>query len=174
MKDFRLPIRGLSFAAICIVILISGCSSDKKEESSARMSAPQKTEAPPQGAETTEMNSEGMITIYADLFTTHTKGPVEFPHDKHNKKFNVACNECHHVYENGKNIWNKEAKPEKCEVCHNEPTVKKEKSLPPDLQKKNLKLAFHNKCLGCHRKRKAENPELNPPTTCSGCHKKAE
>lgn len=174
MKDFRLPMRIISLAVICIVVLVSGCSSDKKEEPSADISTPQKTEEQKPGKETTEMNSEGMMTIYAELFTTHTKGPVIFPHDKHNKEFKIACNECHHIYENGKNVWNEDIKPDKCEKCHNEPTVKKEKSLPPDLQKKNLKLAFHNKCLACHRKRKAENPELKSPTTCSGCHKKME
>jgi len=174
MKEFRLPVRVFPLAVICITILVLGCSSDKKEKPSSDMNAPQKIEDQTPASDSTVMTSEGVITLYADLFTTHTKGPVMFPHDKHQKEFNIACNECHHIYENGKNVWNKDLKPAKCETCHTEPTVIKEKSLSLDLQKKNLKLAFHNKCLGCHRKRKAENPELKSPTTCTGCHKKGK
>jgi hypothetical protein len=61
---------------------------------------------------------------------------------------------------------------QKCEACHDEPTHKGEKTLSKDLQKRNLKLAFHNNCRTCHRKAKKENPNTDAPTTCGKWHEK--
>jgi hypothetical protein len=103
-------------------------------------------------------------------FPTPTKGPVEFSHQKHNVDYKVACNQCHHKYQDGKNVW-KEGEPvEKCSKCHTEMTVEGEKKLPPDQQKLNLKLAFHGECQGCHQKMKKENPNTKAALTCNTCH----
>ena len=159
----------LAFSTVFFV----GCAPEKEQGIAEDKSTAQQTEEtkPVEDSKEDTASSE-TITIYAKLFTEHTKGPVRFTHDKHGKDYKIACNECHHIYENDKNIWNEEIKVEKCEVCHNEPTVKREKTLPEDLQKKNLKLAFHNNCRMCHRKMKSENPDSKAPTTCSGCHEK--
>lgn len=77
---------------------------------------------------------------------------VTFSHATHSKSFN--CTECHHTYKG-------EGAIEKCSKCHGE----KEEG-----KKVSLKNAFHNKCNGCHKAKKAEGK--NPPTACSGCHKK--
>ena len=174
MKNLNGCIRYYFFTAVCVFIFVSACSSEKPAPPPEDTSAPKKTEEQTSAADLKKPapDSEGVITIYAELFSTHTKGPVLFTHDKHHKEYKIACNECHHIYENGKNIWTEEKKTETCDVCHNEPTVKKEKSLSPDLQKKNLKLAFHNNCRLCHRKLKAEDASIKAPTTCSGCHEK--
>ncbi len=110
------------------------------------------------------------IIILSPLWKEHTRGGVAFTHENHEKKYKVECDECHHVYENGKNVWKKGIPVSKCEVCHNEGTVKGETKLSPDVKKKNLKLAFHGNCQGCHRKLKRENPESKAPTVCSKCH----
>lgn len=103
-------------------------------------------------------------------FPNPTKGPVEFSHQKHNVEYKIACNQCHHKYQDGKNVW-KEGEPvEKCSKCHTEMTVEGEKKLPPDQQKLNLKLAFHGECQGCHQKMKKENPSTKAALTCSTCH----
>ena len=112
------------------------------------------------------------MIIVSSLFKTHTKGEVRFTHERHAKDYNIACDECHHVYKDGKNVWQQGMPVEKCQDCHDEATVKGEKKLAPDVQKRNLKLAFHKNCVTCHRNVKKENPETTAPTTCTTCHKR--
>jgi hypothetical protein len=114
------------------------------------------------------------IVIKAKLWKDHTKSPVTLSHKKHNEEYKVKCEECHHVYEDGKNVWKEGDKVQKCMECHNEPTIKGEKKLSKDKQKLNLKLAFHNNCQGCHKKLKKKDREKYSeiPTTCIKCHPK--
>jgi hypothetical protein len=133
-------------------------STQKKEEKVVG-----KTEMPP-----------AEILILSPLWKEHTRPGVAFTHENHERKYRVACNECHHIYENGKNVWKKGMPVSKCEVCHNEGTVKGETKLSPDVKKKNLKLAFHGNCQGCHRKLKREDSESKAPTVCSKCHSRKE
>lgn len=111
-----------------------------------------------------------VITIKAGLWTSHTKAPVEFTHKKHAEDYKIACTDCHHKFENGKNVWKEGDPVQKCEACHNEPTIQGEKKLPPEQQKLNLKLAFHENCVGCHQKLKKDKPDTKAPVTCTGCH----
>jgi hypothetical protein len=113
------------------------------------------------------------ITIQSTLWPQVTKGPVTFSHKKHAGEYKVTCTECHHVYKEGKNEWKEGDKVQKCQECHNEPTIQQEKKLPPDQQKLNLKLAFHNNCQECHKKYKKEHTDSKIPVTCAGCHPKA-
>ncbi len=113
-----------------------------------------------------------VITLKATLWSEHTKSPVTFSHKKHSAEYKVACSECHHKYEDGKNVWNEGDPIQKCQECHTEPTIKGEKQLAPEKQKLNLKLAFHNNCQGCHKKLKMKDREkyADIPTTCTECH----
>ncbi|MBW1641603.1 MAG: cytochrome c3 family protein [Deltaproteobacteria bacterium] len=173
MKNKWIYTKRVFLALICAAVLFIGCSPEKEMDiSQDKSKAQQPEETKPVEDSKAEADSSETITIYAQLFTEHTKGPVKFTHDKHSKEYKVACNDCHHIYENGKNVWKEGMEVDKCEVCHNEPTVKREKTLSPDVQKKNLKLAFHNNCRACHRKIKSEDPAIKAPTTCSGCHDK--
>jgi Ni/Co efflux regulator RcnB len=114
------------------------------------------------------------ITIESTLWKDHTKSPVDFNHKKHQEDYKIKCEECHHVYKDGKNIWKKGDEVKKCQECHNEPTIKGEKKLPKAQQKLNLKLAFHNNCTACHKKLKKEDRKkyAKIPTTCVKCHPK--
>jgi hypothetical protein len=114
------------------------------------------------------------VVIKATLWTDHTKSPVMLSHKKHAEEYKVSCTDCHHVYKDGKNTWKEGDKVQKCQECHNEPTIKGEKKLPKDKQKLNLKLAFHNNCQGCHKKlKKADKTKYAKiPTTCIKCHPK--
>lgn len=111
-----------------------------------------------------------MATIKAALWPTPTKAPVQLTHKKHADEYKIACADCHHKYEGGKNVWKEGDPVQKCEACHTEPTIQGEKKLPPDQQKLNLKLAFHENCVGCHQKTKKEKPDTKAPVTCTGCH----
>lgn len=110
------------------------------------------------------------IEIKAGLWQAHTKTPVKLSHKKHAEEYKVACAECHHVYKDGQNTWKEGDQVEKCEKCHTEPTIQGEKKLPPEQQKLNLKLAFHNNCQGCHQKLKKDKPDTKAPVTCAQCH----
>jgi Na+-transporting methylmalonyl-CoA/oxaloacetate decarboxylase gamma subunit len=112
------------------------------------------------------------VVIASKLWPQLTKGPVNLSHKKHAEEYKIACSECHHKYENGKNVWKEGDHVQKCQECHNEPTIQMEKKLPPDQQKLNLKLAFHNNCQECHKKFKKDHPESKVPTACAGCHPK--
>jgi hypothetical protein len=74
------------------------------------------------------------------------------------------------VYKDGKNTWKEGDAVQKCDACHTEATIEGEKKLPPDQQKLNLKLAFHNNCIPCHQKLKKETPDTKAPVTCAQCH----
>lgn len=110
------------------------------------------------------------ITLKPGLWPSLTKTPVQFSHKKHAEEYKVACDHCHHVYKDGKNVWKQGDPVQKCEKCHTEATVQGEKKLPPDQQKLNLKLAYHNNCVACHQKLKKEKADSKAPVTCAQCH----
>ena len=104
------------------------------------------------------------ICVYSDAFKTHKKGLVKLTHKKHTVDYKVACTECHHVYEGGKNI-HKEGDPvQKCAACH-DPVQSKGKV-------KKLMLAYHKNCQGCHKTLKKAGKATGPTTKCNDCHAK--
>jgi hypothetical protein len=122
------------------------------------------------GTAAEEQEVEDVIMIKSDLWDKHTKPAVKLTHKKHAEDHGVACKECHHVFEDGKNVWEEGDHVQKCQECHTEPTIRGEKRLPEAQQKLNLKLAFHNNCGGCHKTLKRENPDTTAPVTCNECH----
>lgn len=112
---------------------------------------------------------EEEIIINSTLYPKHTMPLVKFPHMKHFDDYGYDCTECHHIYKNGVNVWT-DGDETSCQICHNEPTVKNEKRLSLPQQKLNLKLSYHGKCIGCHRKYNHENNKKVAPITCQDCH----
>jgi len=74
----------------------------------------------------------------------HRQPPVAFTHRAHANHYGLKCVDCHHTGENTK-----------CSQCH---LIRDQAAII------NLKGAFHQQCLGCHRK-------LSGPLGCSRCHK---
>ena len=68
------------------------------------------------------------ITLKSALWPTPTKTPVEFSHKKHSEEYKVACDQCHHVYQDGKNTWKQGDAVKKCDECHTEATVQGERN----------------------------------------------
>lgn len=91
------------------------------------------------------------------------KPPVVFDHPKHAKMIKEQkqdCQACHHL------VANKAPSKDLCSDCHMKPQGKL--GTCQDMsQKKN---PFHVRCVGCHKKMKAEGKK--PPTACNGCHAK--
>ena len=110
------------------------------------------------------------ITLKPGLWANLTKAPVVLSHKKHAEEYKIACADCHHVYKDGKNVYKQGDAVDKCDKCHTEPTIQGEKKLPPDQKKLNLKLAYHDNCIGCHQKLKKEKPDSKIPVTCAQCH----
>jgi hypothetical protein len=111
------------------------------------------------------------VTIKEALFASPTKPAVQFPHKQHFETLKIDCTTCHHAWQGGKNVWKKGDPVKKCDSCHTNATVENEKSLPPDQLKLNLKNAFHEKCVTCHKDEKKKNPSSKAPIMCNGCHK---
>ena len=106
-------------------------------------------------AEDSPKNSQQEVTdtimIDSKGYKKDRYGQIEFHHQKHQDEYinaegdSIACQECHHIYENGKNVW-KECDPvQKCGDCH-DPL----KTNPKNKNLKKLQLAFHKNCKGCH------------------------
>jgi len=112
------------------------------------------------------------ITINSTLWEKHTKPPVVFNHKEHQDLY--QCGICHHKYENGVNVWTEDLKVFKCQHCHNEPTQTGEKKLSECELARNLKVAYHTQCVGCHRDIKRSNKDANAPVTCIKCHEKGD
>jgi len=102
--------------------------------------------------------------ISEKLFTKKKKPPVEFTHKAHSVDMKIKCEECHHVYKDGKNVWKEGDPVKKCSECHN--FVKGRKGKMP-----NLMNAFHKDCRGCHKAEKKKGNK-KAPTKCKQCHKK--
>jgi len=102
-----------------------------------------------------------VVVINNKGYDQDRRGPVNFSHKKHADDYKVACNECHHEFENGKNVW-KEGDPSKqCIECH-DPIEKKGNA-------QKLQTAFHDNCQGCHRE--LEGKEA-PFKRCTDCHER--
>ncbi len=86
------------------------------------------------------------------VFGKKKKSNVMFPHDKHGA---FKCTDCHHTYKEGDKL-------KKCGDCHKK--EKQDKTI-------DLKDAFHDQCIKCHKKLKKEKKDTGP-TGCSKCHPK--
>lgn len=106
------------------------------------------TEAP----ETIVINTEG--------YKSDRKGPVLFTHQAHAEDYGTTCDACHHVYENGKNVWEEGDAVSKCRECH-DPNESKGNT-------KKLSIAFHKNCMTCHRE---SGSDAAPYKKCYSCHK---
>ena len=92
------------------------------------------------------------------------KGPVKLTHEKHAKDYKIACADCHHVYEGGKNVWKEGDHVDKCSKCHN-PKKKEGKVM-------KLQNAFHKNCKNCHKALGKEGKPTGPFKKCNKCHEK--
>ena len=105
------------------------------------------------------------LMINNDGYKTNKKGPVPLSHKKHSVDYKVACTECHHDYQDGKNVW-EEGKPvKKCGDCH-DPLSKKGNT-------DKLQNAYHKNCKNCHKELAKADPGKNVPyKKCNECHQK--
>lgn len=104
------------------------------------------------------------ISIQSKAFETHKKGPVNLSHKKHAVDYEIACTDCHHVFEDGKNVFKKGDPVQACSECHDP-----EKS---EGNVKKLMLAYHKNCQGCHKDLEKAGKPTGPTRKCNDCHVK--
>lgn len=105
---------------------------------------------------------EGDLLIHSkDVFKEFKQGPVKFPHVKHKA---IKCEDCHHDFKDGKNVWKEGQEVKKCAACH---------KLEAEGKVAKLEKAYHDNCVNCHKKAKADNKPTGP-IACTKCHEKKE
>ena len=125
-----------------------------------------------------------VIKLDTKAYAKHTKGRINFKHQRHQKDYKkkypeyykVSCGECHHD-QNHKPRKNLKAgdKVKKCIQCHKKPAYIKGKKAKGLSQKQKLKYhanALHENCKGCHKKVNKKSGKKASPTTCKACHGK--
>ena len=109
---------------------------------------------------TVAYSQEDLVVLDNSMFDNPQRPPVVFNHEQHNESAEIDnCNECHHVYENGKLIEDESSEDQSCSECHD----LKDSGRQPALMK-----AYHLNCKGCHMK------EKKGPVMCGECHKIAK
>jgi hypothetical protein len=112
-----------------------------------------------------EERTRGMdyLEINKDVYLTERMGPVRFTHDRHFEDYDIACEECHHVYVDGKNVWSPDDAVDQCESCHH--------PAAPSDSVYTLEIAFHRNCIDCHQAlREGDRLPAPAPVLCLGCH----
>ena len=97
---------------------------------------------------------DDVMILKHDIFSGSERPAVVFPHALHADKAGIDCMECHHIYKDGKNVWD-DSEESDCTVCH---------GLKADGKKLSAMRAFHANCKGCH------TDEGKGPLTCGECH----
>ncbi|MBW1829116.1 MAG: cytochrome c3 family protein, partial [Deltaproteobacteria bacterium] len=67
-------------------------------------------------------SQEDMTVVDNDVFDNPQRDPSLFRHDDHNEAAGIEdCNECHHVYEEGKKV-EESSEDQSCSECHEKET----------------------------------------------------
>jgi len=117
-------------------------------------------------------NKYGKDKGYEASLLSHKKHAEEYKNEKGEK---IKCDDCHHVYKDGKNVWKEGDHVDKCVKCHSglkNLSPSKARKLKPEEQVKELSWAYHENCYNCHKAVKAVNKKANAPKSCAKCHKK--
>ena len=105
------------------------------------------------------------VKIENEGYKKDKKGPVTLSHKKHNEEYKVNCTECHHDFQDGKNVWKEGDPVKKCGECHDS---KKKQGKVMKLQN-----AYHKNCKTCHKTLvKEKKSDKAPFKKCNDCHQK--
>jgi hypothetical protein len=101
-------------------------------------------------------SQEDMKAVSPEAFSNPQRPAAVFLHDAHNEKARIEnCNQCHHVYEDGKLVEDESSEDRRCSDCH---------GLEGEGRQPGLMKAFHLNCKGCHQDQK------KGPVMCGECH----
>ena len=107
------------------------------------------------------------VVIKSSLWKNKKYEDAKLSHKKHAEDYKIQCDQCHHIYKDGKNTWKEGDKVEKCEACHTSAKTGKDlREASAEEKKLSLYTAFHDNCKDCHKK------EQKGPVKCIECHAK--
>ena len=116
-------------------------------------------------AEEVEPPKDGIV-IDSKGYKKKRYGPLTFDHAKHVDEYKEQCVDCHHDYQDGKNVWKEGDPVKKCDECHDPNGRSKDTPM-------GLRYAFHDNCNDCHEKAIKEGKKDAPKKTrCTACHKR--
>ncbi len=103
---------------------------------------------------------EKILLEHPEVFKKRARPPVNFSHVRHMEAV-PSCKDCHHKYENGKNVLDESTLQEenpavRCSSCHG------------IRGRIDLKEAFHSQCISCHKNKRTG------PRFCGECHIRKE
>ncbi len=105
--------------------------------------------------------SNVVIIIENQGYMNDNKKPVKLNHKKHSEEYGIACDNCHHLYQEGKNVWKEGDSVQKCVACHD--------PIEDQGNVRKLQSAFHKNCRGCHKEMSQEGRDA-PYKKCTDCH----
>lgn len=114
-------------------------------------------------AEDTE-EYENYMLIQNDVYPNRKMGPVKFTHDVHWEDYGLFCEDCHHDYVDGENVWTEDDEAKPCISCH--------KPGKPQGNVYKLSTAYHKGCRTCHREMNEGSDEEWAPFQCYSCHER--
>jgi len=101
---------------------------------------------------------EDMQVVANDVFRAPQRPPSVFVHDAHNEAADIeACNQCHHVYRDGRLAEDESSEDQRCSDCHGEQAQGRQPALMD---------AFHANCKQCHLE------TGKGPILCGECHRR--
>ena len=107
---------------------------------------------------TSAYSQDDMAVVDNRVFKNPQRISSVFQHDQHNEAAGIEeCNECHHIYEDGKRLEDESSEDQPCADCH---ALQSSGGLP------KLRSAYHTNCKGCHQEKAAG------PVMCGECHVK--
>ena len=106
------------------------------------------------------------VVIENRVYKRDKKSAVTFSHLEHSNDYQVQCTECHHDYQDGKNVWKEGDPVKKCIECHDSKGKNRDKP-------QGLRYAYHDNCHDCHDElRRNGNKEVPKKTKCANCHER--
>ena len=106
------------------------------------------------------------VVIENEGYKKDRYGPTNLSHAKHTAEYGAKCTDCHHDYQDGKNVWKEGDPVKKCVECHDPKGKSKDEPM-------GLRYAFHDNCEDCHNKAiKDGNKNAPKKTKCKECHEK--
>lgn len=106
------------------------------------------------------------VVIENEGYKRDRYGAVTLDHAKHVSDFGATCKDCHHEYEDGKNVWEEGDPVTPCADCHDPEGRSKDEPM-------GLRYAYHDNCNDCHNQAIKEGKKNAPKrTSCTACHEK--
>ncbi len=146
---------------------------EKAAEEKKAAPEPEKAKAPEKAVAEAIDGFTAVIALDNPAYEKHSKGIVQFTHQKHFQTYKIGCGECHHDDSAEPLVDLKPGDPvESCIDCHSTPS-----KAPKGTKDISEKLEYHTEalhlnCIVCHKQFNKKNKTKAAPQACGKCHPK--